>query len=73
MESKAPSLRALFDQNEELFNKLENSSLSSTDEAFQNDVKRNLANFKIVATFVDRHNYFSSNEDLEDIHTSLLR
>lgn len=68
-----PSLSFLFDTTQQLFTSLENSPLNSSDPAYQKDVRRALANFEVTATVVSRSDIFSSNEELDDIHTSTLK
>ncbi|RUP51552.1 TAP42-like protein, partial [Jimgerdemannia flammicorona] len=67
------SLRGEFVAGQELHSRLEASSLSTTDAAYQRDVRAALAHFETAADLVHRVALFSVNEIVEDINTTDMR
>ncbi len=66
-------LEQQFTQGQQLYLKLEDSSLPSTNKAFQDDVAQALQLLNEVATGVLRQQLFSPNEELDDIRTDILK
>ncbi|KAJ3048857.1 hypothetical protein HK097_010134 [Rhizophlyctis rosea] len=66
-------LRTIYDKGRQLYDKLEESELGTSDPAFQADVNKAIQLFDRCQSLVRTLNIFSTNEFLEDINTADLR
>lgn len=67
------SIKSEFLAGQELFSAIEDSSLSSSDQKYQEMVKTAIQHLLTVSTLIDKLSLFSANETLEDINTKDLK
>ncbi|CAG8532622.1 11153_t:CDS:2, partial [Dentiscutata erythropus] len=72
-ENSVISLSEQFRIGQELYSKIENTELASTDQKYQEDVSSAIAYFSACAKLVDALDLFSSNETVDDINTTDLK
>ncbi|CAG8723950.1 1543_t:CDS:2, partial [Cetraspora pellucida] len=72
-EKSVTSLSERFRTGQELYSKIENTKLASSDQKFQEDVSNAIAYFSACAKLVDELDLFSSNETVDDINSTDLK
>ncbi|XP_045776216.1 immunoglobulin-binding protein 1 [Maniola jurtina] len=67
------SLKTLFDQAMQMFDKIENGSEATNSDAVQMSIKATIAKFEKLTNLVSLSGMFSKNEDLEELPTETLQ